>query len=95
MARKCRSVFCDEQYENISAIIFNCNATWGKVVALANKNNPNGQISSVWAVPPEGKPEGEICKPSEYIENILDGLMIFHNPYAKIHFLHMFLDLIE
>ncbi|MBE0744407.1 hypothetical protein, partial [Escherichia coli] len=75
--------FCDNQYENISAIIFNCNATWGKVVALANKNNPNGQISSVWAVPPEGKPKGIICKPSEYNENILDGLMIFHNPYAK------------
>lgn len=75
--------FCDNQYKNISAIIFNCNATWGKVVALANKNNPNGQINSVWAVPPEGKPKGIICKPSEYNEDILDGLIIFHNPYAK------------
>ncbi|AUH00133.1 hypothetical protein CWC46_10165 [Prodigiosinella confusarubida] len=75
--------FCDEQYENISAVMFNCNATWGKVVAIANKNNPLGQISSVWAVPPTGKPKGTICKPSEYNENILDGLMIFHNPYAK------------
>lgn len=75
--------FCDEQYENISAVIFNCNATWGKVVALANKDNPNGQISSVWAVPPEGHPKGFVCKPSEYKENIQDGLIIFHNPYAK------------
>lgn len=75
--------FCNKQYETISAVIFNCNATWGKVVALANKNNPNGQIISTWDAPPKGQPTYIICKSSEYKENILDGLIIFHNPYAK------------
>lgn len=87
--------FCDKQYENISAVIFNCNATWGKVVALANKNNPNGQISSTWAIPPKGQPKGIICKPSKYTENSLDGLMIFHNPFAKKLFHQAFLEVKE
>ncbi|WP_224718153.1 hypothetical protein [Pectobacterium versatile] len=75
--------FCDEQYEDISAIMFSCNATWGKLLALSNKNNPLGEIYSTWAKPPEGIPKKVICKTSEYDETILDGLMIFHNPYAK------------
>lgn len=40
-------------------------------------------ISSTWSTPPTGKPEHIEAWSSEYKENITDGLMVFHNPFAK------------
>lgn len=76
--------FCNKDYENISAVIFNCSATFGKLQALANKNNDNVHIYSTWSTYPEGKPTPIIAKSSDYLEEISDGLMVFHNPFAKV-----------
>ncbi|MEM8359338.1 hypothetical protein Q4R77_18135, partial [Morganella morganii] len=75
--------FCNREYENVSAVIFNCNATFGKLQALANKDNDNVIIISTWATRPKGFITPFLSKSSEYFEEIHDGLMIFHNPFAK------------
>ncbi|HBR2605966.1 TPA: hypothetical protein L9Q09_003309 [Klebsiella pneumoniae] len=75
-------IFNDNQYECVSAIIFNNAATFSKLQALANKNGEKVMISSTWLTPPTGKPEHIGGWSSDYKENITDGLMIFHNPFA-------------
>jgi hypothetical protein len=74
--------FNNSAISEISAIIFSSTATWGKLSAMAINDTTNKIVSSIWATPPNGVPERRQCRPSEHGENILDGLQIFHNPYA-------------
>lgn len=76
-------IFNDSQYECLSAVIFNNAATFSKLQALANKNGEKVMITSTWSTPPTGKTEHIGGWSSEYKENITDGLMVFHNPFAK------------
>lgn len=86
-------IFNDNQYECVSAIIFNNAATFSKLQALANKNGEKVMISSTWLTPPTGKPEHIGGWSSDYKENITDGLMIFHNPFAKTRLTHVYFEL--
>jgi hypothetical protein len=74
--------FKDRQMKEISAVIFSNTATAGKVRALSHDPNPNvwfrtlrfnkkGKKAFVWGV----------AKP-DYYESLLDGLHVFHNPFA-------------
>ncbi len=76
-------VFLDDQMSEISAVIFSCTATWGKVNVLANNENVETEVFSLWATEPHGRPEKRFCSRKEYTESITDGLQVFHNPYAK------------
>lgn len=76
-------IFNDNGMAEISAIIFSCTATWGKLSALSKNPLTNTQIVSTWSTAPTGAPERRTCSPSEHDETILDGLQIYHNPYAS------------
>jgi hypothetical protein len=76
-------LFNDEGMSEVSAIIFSCVATWGKLAAMCVNPAMDTTVSSTWAAPPRGAPKKVICSQAEHDETILDGLQIFHNPYAK------------
>lgn len=75
--------FNDDQLSEISAIIFSCTATWGKLSAMSRNPATTTQIHSIWATPPRGAPERRQCTPSDHKESIFDGLQIYHNPCAE------------
>lgn len=75
--------FNDEQLSEISAIIFSCTGTWGKLSAMSSNPATISKVHSIWATSPNGVPEKRQCSSSEHDEGILDGLQIYHNPYAK------------
>ena len=75
--------FNDDQLSEISAIIFSCTATWGKLSAMSSNPATTTQVQSIWATPPNGVPERRQSSPSGHDEGILDGLQVYHNPYAK------------
>ncbi|HFD2105368.1 TPA: hypothetical protein ACF2D5_003793, partial [Acinetobacter baumannii] len=85
--------FTTSEYEDISAVIYNPYATWGKVRALAEVTEANkttffnalytrDDVSESTLIPDihKGIPK------EEYTESIFDGLYIFHNPHAKYPF---------
>jgi len=76
-------IFNDSSMSEISAIIFSCTATWGKLSAMSRNPATDTEVNSIWATPPDGVPEKRCCSPSEHNETILDGLQIYHNPFAK------------
>lgn len=80
--------FTTPEYEDISAIVYNPLATWGKLRALGELNEYNKMcIFNAFYSTEDSKnlkPEINNAIPKEnYKENLLDGLYIFHNPYAK------------
>jgi hypothetical protein len=83
--------FTTPEYEHISAVIYNPLATWGKVKALSelNEYNRNCFFNAVYTNDNSESLIPEIAQgiPKEkYQESLLDGLYVFHNPYAKYPF---------
>lgn len=76
-------LFSDDRMRHLSAVIFSCTATWGKVNALAPEA-PGRKvfINSTWASEPDGRPVPRAGTPSEIGETITDGLQVYHNPHA-------------
>lgn len=74
-------IFNDDRCSEISAIIFSCTATWGKLSALSNNSAVVKRIIWTWASEPYGMPV--IYTNENHSEYLTDGLMVFHNPYAK------------
>jgi hypothetical protein len=74
--------FLDNSNSEISAVIYSCLATWGKIRALAD--NPEAQtVYRTFHPPNEGLiPVMRTAMKSEYREHLLDGLQVFHNPFA-------------
>jgi hypothetical protein len=76
--------FSTEQYSHISAIIYSCTLTLGKLTSLSERHSPFDKcIKIVWETY-----VGEFhvarfsgSKPDELIS---DGLFVFHNPFAKV-----------
>lgn len=75
--------FNDDQLSEISAVIFSCTATWGKLSAMSSNPCTTTRVHSIWATHPTGVPERRECSSSEHEEGVLDGLQIYHNPYAE------------
>lgn len=76
-------VFNDDRMREISAVIFSCTATWGKVNALApDVPNRKVMVESTWGSEPWGEPVRRVGTPSQIGETITDGLQVYHNPYA-------------
>jgi hypothetical protein len=76
-------IFNNPLMNEISAIVFSCVATWGKLSAMSINPYTNTEISSTWATPPDGVPEKKVCSPDKHNETVLDGLQVYHNPFAK------------
>lgn len=76
----------------ISAVLFSNTATWGKVRALSADPNPNVLFSTLRYAEHAREPEYTVLPRAEYRETLLDGLCVFHNPYASRPLAHTLLD---
>lgn len=77
-------LFLKKEYSEVSAIIFSCTTTLGKLTSLAISNgntNPNGVITIRQDNEFPTYKIHEVSK--ETPEYLSDGLFIFHNPLAK------------
>ena len=75
-------IFTNPDMSEISAVVFSCVATWGKLSAMSNNPYTNSLVYSTWATPPIGAPEKRCSRPADCGEQLLDGLQIYHNPFA-------------
>lgn len=75
-------IFENEEWSDVSAVIFSCVATWGKAVAMSTQDR-FGFVESTWSTDLSGSPVLRIRRLGVPSETISDGLQIFHNPYAK------------
>ena len=75
-------LFNNPDMSEVSAVIYSCTATWGKLSAMSENDKTNTTVNSLWATPPNGAPERRRSPVSEHGEEILDDLQIYHNPYA-------------
>lgn len=77
-------MFCEPTFPEVSAVIYSSVATWGKVRALAD--NPTAKTIYRTFHPKEGdlRPEVRTALKADYQEHLLDGLMVLHNPFARV-----------
>lgn len=76
-------VFMDDRYKEISAVIFSNCATVGKARALSKGDQPcvfkalryRAEFGAL-------EPRVVVAEKQNYEETLLDGLCVFHNPYA-------------
>lgn len=76
-------VFNDDSYSDISAIIFSTVGTWGKVRAMASDTDSHTYFDTIHYNPDSVKPLRRKISKLNYNESILDGLRVYHNPFAK------------
>lgn len=74
--------FTDSRMAEISAVLFSTTATWGKVRAMSKDPNPYVIFKTLRYNNHGPEPLSEVKVKGEYYETLLDGLHIFHNPYA-------------
>lgn len=75
-------LFSSPAYSDISAVIFSSCATLGKVRALSSDPNRGIVFTAVRYNPDSVKPHIVKEPKQRYTENLLDGLRIYHNPFA-------------
>lgn len=75
-------LFRTPAYKEISAVIFNGCATIGKVRALSADPNPHIMFTALRSNPHSNRPHVIQQPKRSYKENLLDGLRIYHNPFA-------------
>lgn len=70
-------------YSEVSAVIYSSLVTWGKLRALAD--NPDAKTIYQTFHPWEGSliPEIRTTLKRDYVEHLLDGVYVLHNPFAK------------
>jgi len=74
--------FCNAEYKDVSAVIFSNLATWGKVRALSD--NPEALTFFHTFHPGHGLyPIQKTASKADYYEHLIDGLYVFHNPFAE------------
>jgi len=76
-------LFLDDTSSEVSAVVYSCLATWGKLRALADNPSAASFYKTIHPAPNGIIPEIRVTKKENYCENLMDGLYIFHNPYAK------------
>lgn len=76
-------LFCDDRFAEVSAVIYSSLATWGKLRAMAI--NPGAHtIYQTFHPGDDGlKPRILTRMKHEYHEDLLDGLYVLHNPFAR------------
>jgi hypothetical protein len=73
-------MFCDASAAGISAVIQSTAATWSKVRVMSGARDI--MVQAIYENRAEGGQDVFIGPNSSYEESILDGLRIYHNPYA-------------
>ena len=74
--------FFNEEHSEISAVIYSCLVTWGKIRALADNNEALSIYTSYHLNTKSIVPEVRVAEKKDYVEYLADGLYIFHNPFA-------------
>lgn len=75
--------FTNDQYKEVSAVVFSSLATWGKIRALADNRDALSVYSTFHPSEHGLMPELRVTKKVDYVEDLADGLQIFHNPFAE------------
>jgi hypothetical protein len=77
-------LFTTDAYSDVSAVVYSAVATWGKVRALAD--NPEALTVYTTLHPNPGGLYAlrRVASKRDYREDLLDGLHILHNPFAKV-----------
>lgn len=75
--------FCSEEYSDVSAVVFSSLATWGKVRALADNRDAPSVYVTFHPNPGSIHPIVHTTPKRDYNEHLLDGLCVFHNPFAN------------
>lgn len=76
-------IFNDAAMEMISAVVFSCTATWGKLSSMSTNPDTVTEVFTTWSTVPDGVPMRRAGSPAEIGETLLDGLQVYHNPNAK------------
>lgn len=76
-------LFMKGDMTEVSAVIFNSSATFGKIRALSSDPNPNIEFEAVRYNPNSIEPHVIKTKKHNYHETLLDGLRVYHNPSAR------------
>jgi len=76
-------LFLDETAHEVSAVIYSCLASWGKVRALADNPDAMSIYRTLHPSPQGIIPEIRVAKKRDYTEHLVDGLYVFHNPFAS------------
>lgn len=76
-------LFTTSAYQEISAVIFNGCATMGKVRALSSDPNQDIFFTALRLNLTSERPHVIREPKCRYQENLLDGLRIYHNPFAR------------
>lgn len=75
-------MFTTPAYKEISAVIYNCCANMGKVRAMSADPSQGIIFNALRLNPASVNPHHISCPKQQYEENLLDGLRIYHNPFA-------------
>ncbi len=75
-------MFTTPAYKEISAVIFSSCASIGKVRALSSDPSPDIYFKAFRLNPGSDLPHFINQPKQRYEENLLDGLRIYHNPFA-------------
>lgn len=77
-------MFSDDTYKDVSCVVYGLLATWGKVRALADAPDRKIQFTTLHPSNSRGlAPDVRTATKANYVEHLLDGLYVFHNPYAE------------
>lgn len=71
-------LFNDDRMRHISAVLFSCTATWGKISALSPQT-PEHQtmMRTLWGATPDGRPMERVGRADEIGETLIDGLQVY------------------
>jgi hypothetical protein len=75
--------FQNDSMADVSAVIFSTCAAWGKVSALSDDPHPDTYFTAIRLNPHSTIPHIIRAQKSNYAESLLDGLRVYHNPFAK------------
>lgn len=76
-------IFNNDEWSEVSAVVFSCTATMGKVDMICQDSALYASAACVWGGSPNGTPHKRIGTREECGETLTDGLQIYHNPYAR------------
>ena len=74
--------FTDSSCAHISAVFYSPIATWGKIRALADAPSARTIYTTFHPNPGSLQPAMRQAAKVDYVEHLLDGLYVFHNPFA-------------
>jgi hypothetical protein len=76
-------LFLDDSASEVSAVVYSCLASWGKLRALADSPDSKSIYQTIHPSSLGILPEVRVTEKENYVEHLADGLYVFHNPYAK------------